>query len=149
MRIYQIYMPELATFVKFKVLEPEDVQTFLESLSFSKDDKSESEYYVLYRKSIIENFIFNLKGDITESLRLMSRRAAESCLDALYTGCIMLNPGLDVDSWVALSYGPPMADKEDDSNEDDDFSKAFLDSLKKFKKNRKQKDGYGRLSISY
>ena len=88
-------------------------------------------------------------GDVTESLRLMSRRAAESCLDALYTGCIMLNPGLDVDSWVALSYGPPTAGKEDNFNEDDDFSKAFLDSIKNFKKNRKQKNGHGRLSICY
>lgn len=142
-------MPELATFVKFKVLEPEDVQTFLESLSFSKDDKSDSEYYILYRKAIIENFIFNLKGDVTESLRLMSRRAAESCLDALYTGCIMLNPGLDVDSWVALSYAPPVVEKEDDPLEEEDFPKAFLDSIKNYKKSRKQKDGYRRLSISY
>ena len=34
----------------------------------------------------------------------MSRVAAEKCLEALYAGCIMLNPGLDVDYWIDLAY---------------------------------------------
>lgn len=85
MRIYQIFVPELATFVKFKVLEPENVKTFIESLDFEKEDMSESKYYISFRKAVIENFIFNLKGEVSESLRMMSRKAAESCLDSLYT----------------------------------------------------------------
>ena len=78
-------MPEMATFVKFKVLEPEAVESFIKSINLNKDDKSDSEYYFQYRKTIIENFIFNLKGEVSESLRLMSRNSAEACLDAIYT----------------------------------------------------------------
>jgi hypothetical protein len=85
MRIYQIFIPELAAFVKFKVLEPENVKTFIDSLSFDQDDMSESKYYISFRKAVIENFVFNLKGEVSESLRMMSRKAAENCLDALYT----------------------------------------------------------------
>lgn len=131
MRIYQIYMPELATFVKFKVMEPESVQTFLDSLSFSKEEMSEQEYYFSFRKAVIENFIFNLKGEISESLRLMSRKAAEACLDAMYTGAVMLNPGLDVDAWISLSYMPTGSSFNDDPIDFDSLSKEFIESLKK------------------
>jgi ATP-dependent Clp protease ATP-binding subunit ClpA len=124
-------MPELATFVKFKVMEPESVQTFLDSLSFSKEEMSEQEYYFSFRKAVIENFIFNLKGEISESLRLMSRKAAEACLDAMYTGAVMLNPGLDVDAWISLSYMPTGSSFNDDPIDFDSLSKDFIESLKK------------------
>ena len=139
-------MPELATFVKFKVLEPENVQSFLNSLQLSPDDMSEKEYYISFRKKVIENFVFNLKGDVSEALRMMSRKAAESCLDALYTGCMMLNPGLDLDSWVSLSYSPsPFSDskKSDESDyddlDDDAMAQAFLDSIRNFRKGNQPK----------
>jgi len=80
MRIYQIYLPELATYAKFKVLEPEEVQDFL-----SKHQKIENRTdFDKFKKSVIEHFIFNLKNEISESLRMMSRKAAESCINALY-----------------------------------------------------------------
>ncbi len=134
-------MPELATFVKFKVLEPENVQAFLTSLDISATSSSEKEYYLSLRKEILENFIFNLKGEVSEALRLMSRKAAEDCLDALYIGCIMLNPGLDVDTWVSLSYsredktGDLAFRPPDDADLDDDaMAQAFLESIKNFRK---------------
>lgn len=146
MRIYQIFMPELATFVKFKVLEPENVQAFLNSLEISPDKMSEKEYYISFRKQVIENFIFNLKGDVSESLRLMSRKAAENCLDALYTGCIMLNPGLDIDGWVSLSYNlnhnfdnEKPKDAEYDDMDDDAMAQAFLESIKNFRRGNQPK----------
>ena len=80
MRIYQIYMPELATYVKFKVLEPEEVQEFL-SRHRKIENKSEFEKF---KKNVIEHFIFNLKNEVSESLRMMSRKAAETCISALY-----------------------------------------------------------------
>lgn len=139
MRIYQIYMPELATFVKFKVLEPESVQSFISSLKLNPEEIGSQQYYISFRKSVIENFIFNLKGDISESLRMMSRKAAEACLDALYTGIIMLNPGLDVDSWVSLSYTPNNNGLFEKEDEDDKIANAFLESIKKVKKGRLSK----------
>lgn len=139
-------MPELATFVKFKVLEPENVQSFLNSLDLTPETMSEKEYYVSLRKKVIENFIFNLKGDVSESLRMMSRKAAEGCLDALYMGCVMLNPGLDIDAWVSLSYSPSGANNLkkspilDESDLDDDaMAQAFLDSIRNFRKGNQPK----------
>lgn len=96
MNIYQIYVPELATYVKYKVLEPEEAKTLIDEIH----DKSTKEY----RKAILESVIFNIKTDVAEALRVMSRSAAEKCLDALYAGCIMLNPGLDIDQWIDLAY---------------------------------------------
>lgn len=93
MRIYQIFFPELATYVKFKVLDPEEIQTFLSSCQ-----KVETELeFKKFKKNVIDNFIFNLKNEISECLRAMSRKSAEKCLDAVYAGCVMLNPGLDID----------------------------------------------------
>lgn len=96
MNIYQIYVPELATYVKYKVLEPDEAKTLLAEI----EEKPNKEY----RKAIIESVIYNIKTDVAESLRAMSRSAAEKCLDALYAGCIMLNPGLDIDQWIDLAY---------------------------------------------
>ena len=84
MNIYQIYVPELGTYVKYKVLEPEEAKILLDEI----DNKPPKEY----RKAILESVIFNIKTDVAESLRMMSRGAAEKCLEALYYGCIMLNP---------------------------------------------------------
>lgn len=96
MNIYQIYVPELATYVKYKVLEPEAAKNLIEEIQ-NKPVKE-------YRKAILESVIFNIKTDVAESLRMMSRASAEKCLDALYAGCIMLNPGLDIDQWIDLAY---------------------------------------------
>lgn len=85
MKIYQIYIAELATFVKFKVLDPDDILKFLESIDNKHKNASIKERYNFFRKQVIENFIFNLKGEVSESLRMMSRKSAEACLDALFT----------------------------------------------------------------
>jgi hypothetical protein len=89
MKIYQIYVPELASYVKYKVLTPEDIEALVAELS-GKTTKE-------FKLSILENVIYNIKSEISESLRLMSRPTAEKCIDALYNGCVMLNPGLDID----------------------------------------------------
>ena len=73
-------MPELATYVKFKVLEPEEVQEFL---SKYRKIENKSEFEKL-KKDVIEHFVFNLKNEVSDSLRMMSRKAAETCISALY-----------------------------------------------------------------
>ncbi len=125
MKIYQIYVPELAAYAKFKVLEPENLDEFISN--YKKENKKVD--ILSFRKKVVETFVFNLKSDITDALRLMSRDAAQSCLDSLFTGCIMLNPGLDIDMWLNIAYtGIP----EDigPMDLDDDLSSAFLNSLK-------------------
>jgi hypothetical protein len=85
MRIYQIFVPELGTFVKYKVLEQEEIKDFIDTISLDREILSEQEYFLSLRKIILENFIFNLKSDVSEALREMSRKSAEVCLNALYS----------------------------------------------------------------
>jgi len=96
MKVYQIYVPELATYIKYKVLDPEEIDSLMEEL----DNKPPKDF----KLSILEHVIYNVKSDVTAALRVMSRDAAERCIDAMYNGCVMLNPGLDIDLWIQLSY---------------------------------------------
>jgi hypothetical protein len=84
MKVYQIYVPELATYIKYKVLDTEDIESLMEDL----DVKSPKDF----KLAVLEHVIYNVKSDVTEALRHMSRDAAERCIDAMYNGCVMLNP---------------------------------------------------------
>jgi ATP-dependent Clp protease ATP-binding subunit ClpA len=135
-KIYQIYIPELAVYVKFKVLEPEQIEQFV--VSFKKENKDPD--LTIFRKKIVETFVFNLQSEIKDSLRMMSRQSAESCLDALFNGCIMLNPGLDIDLWLSIAYTGILEDIN--CFKDDDIlssrESAFIESLKNNKKASKR-----------
>ena len=129
MNIYQIYVPELGLYVKYKVLEPEEARMLVAELE-TKTAKQ-------YRKAILESVIFNIKTDVADSLRSMSRTAAEKCLDALYAGCIMLNPGLDIDQWIDLAYAKsviqpkkPLGSKSDSGISESDLADIFEKTFK-------------------
>jgi ATP-dependent Clp protease ATP-binding subunit ClpB len=96
MKLYQIYVPDLNAYVKYKVLEPEEIDSFISQLN-AKTEKER-------RRKVLQYVIFNLKTEISQALGLMTRPDAERCVEALYTGCVMLNPGLDIDYWVAIAY---------------------------------------------
>jgi len=104
MKLYQIYVPELATYVKYKVLDPDSIESLIEEL----DNKAPKDF----KLAVLENVIYNVKPEITESLRMMSREAAERCIDAMYHGCVMLNPGIDIDLWIELAYAKNLMDKD-------------------------------------
>lgn len=104
MKLYQIYVPELAIYVKYKVLDPESIDALIEDL----DNKSPKDF----RLAVLENVIYNVKPEITESLRMMTREAAERCIDAMYHGCVMLNPGIDIDLWIELAYSKNITDED-------------------------------------
>jgi len=104
MKLYQIYVPELATYVKYKVLDPDSIESLIGEL----DNKAPKDF----KLAVLENVIYNVKPEITESLRLMSREAAERCIDAMYHGCVMLNPGIDIDLWIELAYAKNISDKD-------------------------------------
>jgi ATP-dependent Clp protease ATP-binding subunit ClpA len=120
MKIYQIYMPDLSVYVKYKLLDPDEVKEFLESIETSNLPN--------VKKLILENTVYNMKTEVTEALRLMPRDSAEKCIASLYNGCIMLNPGLDIDSWVSLAnpdWMNPFADNKLDLDEENfDFDKV-------------------------
>lgn len=116
MQIYQILVPELNANVKFKVLSVEDIEEFL------KKHKTTANKDI--RKQVLKYVIFNLNTDVAAALNVLSRTAAERAIEALYSGCIMLNPGLDLDYWISIAY---MTAPIEPSEEDD-----YLDQVKKF-----------------
>lgn len=134
MNIYQIYVPELATYVKFKVLSQEEAKSLIADL----EDKPLKDY----KKAVLEFVIYNIKTDVAEALRKMSRTAAEKCLDALYAGCIMLNPGLDIDQWIDYAYSrkkdnsdPRKLFKDPTGDSQKDLEDFFRDTISGLSKN--------------
>ena len=122
MKIYQIYIPDLSIYVKFKLLDPEEIKQLLEK--HTSDSPKE------LKKAILANVIFNMKSDVSDALRALSRDAAEKCIDTLYNGCVMLNPGLDIDNWVSLSSQMYLNPENNGVNLDDDMPFDF-DQVKK------------------
>lgn len=106
MRVYQIFVPELNTHVKFKVMPPEDVSSFLSTIDTPISDES------IFYKLVLDNYIYNMKTEIRESLKMMSSVAARQTVEALYNGCVMLNPGLDIDSWIKMAYDYKSMDED-------------------------------------
>ena len=95
MKIYQIYVPDLGLYVKFKVLDQDEIKSLTEKFS-DADEKA-------IKRMVLEAVVFNMKTDVKDSLRSLDRASAEKCIKSLYNGCIMLNPGIDIDAWVNLS----------------------------------------------
>jgi hypothetical protein len=77
MKIYQIYVPDLNAYVKYKVLEPEQIDKFVSEITV----KSEKDR----RRKILNHVIYNLKTEVSTALGLMTRNDAERCVEALYT----------------------------------------------------------------
>jgi len=97
MQIYEIFMNELNVNVKYKVYTPSESKDLVEKInSFESSDKK--------KKYILEQVIYNLSTDVSSSLAMMSRIAAEKTVEALYSASVMLNPLLDVDYWLSIAY---------------------------------------------
>jgi hypothetical protein len=77
MKVYQIYVPDINVYVKYKVLEPEEIESFISQIN----TKNERER----KRKVLQYVIFNLKSEISSALALMSRLDAERCIEALYT----------------------------------------------------------------
>lgn len=118
MQIYSIFIPELGTNVKFKVLLPNEVEEFVDKNKRLKKDN--------LKKKILQNYVFNLNTDVAQSLSIMSRPSAEKALEAIYSGCIMLNPGLDIEHWIDRAYadGPEILDIIDKSRDHGDIDQV-------------------------
>ena len=119
MQIYQIFVPELNANVKFKILSTEDTSAFLDSIKNKKNKD--------LRKEVLQLVVFNLNTDVASSLAILSRIAAERALEAIYAGCIMLNPGLDLDYWINIAYSTAPVTPSDEYPESE-----YLDQVKKF-----------------
>lgn len=110
MRVYQIFVPELNTYVKFKVFPAEDISSFLNDVGNVDEDE--------FCRAVLEHLVFNMKTEIRESLKMMSIESARATIEALYNGCIMLNPGLDLDLWVSMAYSKSFEKPTEENSND-------------------------------
>jgi ATP-dependent Clp protease ATP-binding subunit ClpA len=146
MQIYEIFMNELNVNVKYKVYTPSESKELVEKLESLKSSDKKKKY-------VLEQVIYNLNTEVSSSLAMMSRIAAEKTLEALYSACVMLNPLLDVDYWLSIAYMTSTTlddildgtgqQSDDEDIEDDDFTvmlhKRLEDKLaKKISKSKNQ-----------
>jgi len=96
MRLYEIRYAELDCYVKFKALLPIEVDEFLSSLAPHTEAN--------FMQAVLSHFIYNINTEVKPQLKLMTPDAAKRTIQALYKGCISLNPGLDLENWVTNSY---------------------------------------------
>lgn len=96
-KLYEVFTPELGVHVRYRMLSPEELEIFsLENQNLNNDE---------FMRAVLETVIFNLKVDVTEVLRKLSKNRGKEVLTALFHGCVMLNPSLDVRTWLKLAQG--------------------------------------------
>jgi len=54
-------MPDLAVYVKYKLLDPDEIKDLMQNLSTENVEE--------FKKGVLDNVVFNLKTDIAEALR--------------------------------------------------------------------------------
>jgi len=106
MRLYEIQFPEIDCTVKFKVLDPMEVMTFQEEL---EDDLPRS----IYMQKVLNTFIYNIDIEVKNKMKALSQLAKVLLINSLYNGCVFLNPGLDLESWMTLTATKINANSDD------------------------------------
>lgn len=107
MKLYKIYYPVIESSAKFKDLTSEEAEEFVNKYQ----DLPKIEYVLL----VLDLCIYNLKSEIMTALRKLSSSSADQMLMYLYNGCIMINPALDVDTWMNLTQSFSVFQEEDES----------------------------------
>lgn len=95
MRIQEIYFQDMDLAMKLKSLMPEEV----ESIRARYAELSRIEYMMI----VLNTCVYNLRSEIMSMLRAMDKSMGDQFLKEIYNGCVMLNPGLDINTWVKLT----------------------------------------------
>lgn len=95
MQVLEIHTPGVSTYVKYRTINPVEVQEFAER----HQHLGEQEYI----RAVMDLVVYNLRTDVIESLREMDKADAFRATRAIYHGCVMINPGLDLETWLNLS----------------------------------------------
>jgi ATP-dependent Clp protease ATP-binding subunit ClpC len=98
LKLYEVYNPDLDVNIRYKVLSQQETEALI--LEYGEGDRDR------FTKAVLESVIYNLKPDVTLALRQLQKEKAKVILSSLFTGCLMLNPGLDVDSWLQITNAP-------------------------------------------
>lgn len=126
-QILEVYTPGLNAYIKYRVLDPSVVQDFVDE---NKPETSEEDYI----KRVIEMVVYNLRPEVTDALRSIDESMGEVVIDSIYNGCIMLNPGFDVNRWLLLS----IQSAEDNLTSSSPEQKAIETTEKKTRKRTKK-----------
>lgn len=110
-----IFFPELAVHVRFKIMDGEEIETFISA--------NENTGPIEYAANVLKACIFNLGTDVLMSLVMMSKDQGNNTLKALYNACVMLNPALSASYWVRIAYS---ADYETSILTRDDIDSLLL-----------------------
>ena len=94
-QLLEVWYPGIDIYVKYKVLDPLDVELF----ATDHQDLPPEDYI----RKVLELCVFNLKTDVTQALKKLDRDVARAFIDNVYNGCMMLNPGFDVEAWLKLA----------------------------------------------
>ncbi len=107
MKLYKIYYPVMESYVRLKTLTPEQADEFIEQYQ----NLPKMEYILL----VLETCVYNLKTDVLAVIRKLPQKVADEMLTVnLYNGCIMLNPSLDLDTWMLLTQSYNIFKEEDE-----------------------------------
>lgn len=129
MDIYSIYIPELGEDVKIKFVHPSKLAEFTTDLG-----ARDSVDFVRY---VIEKFVYNAPS-VMKKAKDLSEDAKKNLVLALYNGCVMLNPGIDIDQWLQCAYGGiPKPDPETPAELQKSGAKGSLPQRKKAKSKEK------------
>jgi oligoribonuclease (3'-5' exoribonuclease) len=66
-------MPDLAVYVKYKLLDPDEVKELMQKLPADNVEE--------FKKGVLDNVVFNLKTDIAEALRRNVQKRRRTFLD--------------------------------------------------------------------
>ena len=98
MKLYEVFNPELDTNVRFKVLNEQETYKLVNQYKHSSQDD--------FMRAVIESVVFNLKTDVSIALKKIPKDHAHEVLATLFNCSLMLNPGLDVLSWLQIANSP-------------------------------------------
>jgi len=98
MKIYDVFNPELNTNVWFNVLNEQETQQLVFKYKSSSQDE--------FMRAVLEASVVNLKTEIAAAIKKIPKEDAKNILYTLYNCCIMLNPALDVITWLQIANSP-------------------------------------------
>ena len=97
MDILQIYNPDIEVYVRYRRVPYEEVELFVED---NEGVDSSSENFI---RKVLKMCVPNLQSEVATALRDVDKEKAYKTLRKIYNGCIMLNPGIDVDEWLSIT----------------------------------------------
>lgn len=135
-KLLEVFTPGLDIYVRYKVLDPTDVEAFVQKYASAPSEE--------YIRSVLEQVVFNLKSEVTEALKKLDKTTARAVLDNIYNGCVMLNPGFDVETWLRIADRNNATDDQENSVDEESMSTSSGEAKTTTKRTRTRKITKGR-----